>query len=117
MKEKIVTNKKTGGKKGAKPARFSLIPPKALWQLAEHYGMGAEKYGVGNWQKGIDWSLIYDAMQRHSNQFWSGEDIDKESGKPHLTAVIFHAMALLEYMETHPELDDRPKRKKKGKKK
>lgn len=34
----------TGGEKGMKLARFSLIPPDFLLALAEHYGKGARKY-------------------------------------------------------------------------
>lgn len=34
----------TGASKGSKLARFDLIPQDALWELAEHYGKGAEKY-------------------------------------------------------------------------
>lgn len=34
----------TGGQKGSKLARFSLVPADFLWSLAEHYGRGALKY-------------------------------------------------------------------------
>lgn len=38
------TDATTGGQKGTKLARFSLIPHDFLWALAEHYGKGAIKY-------------------------------------------------------------------------
>ncbi len=104
--EKRVRNA-TGGEKGVKAQRFDLIPPNVLWQVAEHFGKGAEKYAPRNWEQGCDWSLWFSAMQRHAWQFWGGEDIDPETGTRHLCAVIFHAMCLLESMDTHPELDDR----------
>ena len=44
---------------------------------------------------------------RHATQFWSGEDIDEETGSHHMAAVAFHALALLEYAESHPDFDDR----------
>lgn len=47
-------------------------------------------------------------MQRHAWAFWNGETYDPETGSHHLAAVCFHAMAMMEWTETHPELDDRP---------
>lgn len=91
----------TGGQKETKLARFDLIPAEVLWGLAEHYGRGAEKYGENNWSLGYDWKLSYAALQRHANQFWQGEDVDEEGFK-HLTAVMFHAAALLHF-SLHPE--------------
>ena len=99
----------TGGIKGSKNARFDLIPAEPLWALAEHYGKGLAKYGIRNWEKGYDWGLSFSALQRHAWAFWNGEDIDDETGSHHLTAVAWHAFALLEWMQTHPEKDDRPK--------
>lgn len=97
----------TGGEKGVKPERYDLIPVEALAKVARLYGRGAEKYEEHNWRKGYEWSKSYAALQRHANQFWAGEDIDEEMQLPHLTSVIFHALALLTFMEEHPEFDDR----------
>lgn len=108
--ETRITNPLTGGQKGSKQARYDLLPVGPLRQVAEHYGAGAEKYEDRNWEKGYDWSLSYAALQRHLNAWWDGEDLDPEMGSNHLTAVIFHALALLEWTDTHPELDDRPVR-------
>src|SRR5210317_809065 len=74
----IVTNPTTGGRKGQKLARYDLIPTLPLEKLAEQYGRGAAKYDERNWERGYDWSLSYEAAQRHLNQFWSGEDWDDE---------------------------------------
>ena len=99
----------TGGEKGSKEARFDLIPVGPLTQLARLYGRGAEKYAARNWERGYDWSLSYAAAQRHMTQFWAGEDVDEEMGLPHPVAAIFHMMALVQFLEQHPEFDDRPK--------
>lgn len=106
--EEVRTVSASGGEKGVKPARYDLIPVGPLKTVAEHYGVGAKKYADRNWEKGYEWSKSYAAMQRHANQFWGGEDIDEETGSPHLAAVVFHALALLEFANTHPEYDDRP---------
>lgn len=99
----------TGGQKGQKLARFDLLPPDVLWDLAEHYGLGSAKYADRNWELGTDWSLNYAAAQRHLQQFWAGEDDDEETGSPHLIAAIWHLFALHHFRKTHPELDNRPR--------
>lgn len=105
--EEVRTTSVTGGMKGVKPARHDLIPIEALDKLARLYGFGAEKYDAHNWRKGYDWSKSYASLQRHAHAFWSGEDIDEESGLPHLAGVAFHAFTLMIFMDEHPEYDDR----------
>lgn len=102
-----VVDKDTGGEKGSKLARYDLIPVDPLRQLAEHYGKGAQKYDVRNWERGYAWGLSYAALQRHANAFWSGEDIDPDSRSNHMIAVAWHALALVEFCRTHVEKDDR----------
>ena len=102
-----IINDKTGGEKGSKLARFDLIPVGPLTLLAEHYGRGAQKYDANNWRRAYDWSLSYAALQRHLTAWWGGEDNDPELGNSHMVAVAWHAFALLEFIQTHPELDDR----------
>lgn len=98
----------TGGEKGVKRARFDLIPAGPLRLVAEHYGIGAEKYDDRNWERGYEWSKSFGAMMRHAWAFWAGEDLDPESSSPHMAAVCFHALALMEFAEAHPDFDDRP---------
>ena len=90
----------TGGTKGQKAAQFHRIPFDVLWELAEHYGVGAEKYPddpethEANWMKGYDYSLNVDAMLRHLALWLGGEDTDEETGSSHLIAVTWHAITL-----------------------
>jgi hypothetical protein len=97
----------TGAEKGTKPERFDLLPSEALAVVARHYGVGAAKYSAHNWRKGYEWSKSYAALQRHANAFWAGEDIDEETGSPHMAGVAFHALTLITFMAEHPEMDDR----------
>jgi hypothetical protein len=106
----VRTTSSTGGQKGSKPQRYDLIPAGPLKLLAELYGKGAEKYDERNWEKGYDWHLSYAAAQRHMNQWWAGEDIDEETGIPHPINAVFHMFGVTEFMTTHPEFDDRPKK-------
>ena len=104
--EVITTDPITGGKKGAKLARFSLIPREALWALAEHYGKGAFKYDDRNWEKGYKWSLSQDALERHLNQWLMGEKLDTETGTNHLIAVAWHAFTLYIFQQRSLGTDD-----------
>lgn len=97
----------TGGLKEVKDERHDLVPTEALAILARHYGVGARKYADHNWRKGYEWSKSYASLQRHAQAFWGGEDIDEETGSPHMAGVAFHAFALLVFMQDHPSFDDR----------
>lgn len=64
--------------------------------------------GERNWELGYEWSKSFAALNRHLWAFWGGEDIDGETSMPHMIAVAWHALALVEFSITHPEFDDRP---------
>ena len=102
----------SGGEKGSKLAMHSLIPTRALTALAERFGRGTEKYAARNWERGYEWSLSYDALQRHLNAFWGGEDIDQETGQHHLAAAMWHCVVLYEFTLDHPDFDDRSEKSK-----
>lgn len=52
MSEKMVEFK-SGAKRGANALRFDLLPVEGLRRLAKRYTGGAERYGEGNWKKGL----------------------------------------------------------------
>jgi len=79
--------------------RYDLIPPKGLKRVAELYGRGAEKYDDHNWRKGMPSSRYMASLLRHVEQYRSG-DRDED----HISAVIFNALALIEFEGT--EWDD-----------
>lgn len=103
-----ISTSSTGAQKAGNDERYDLIPAEPLRLLAKHFGTGAKKYAARNWEGGYEWSKSFAALNRHLWQFWAGEDIDPETGSPHMVAVMWHAAALTEYMSTHPEFDDRP---------
>ena len=105
---------KTQGDKDKKPEQMSRVPVAPLLKLSKHFFKGSQKYndispGVANWSLGVPWSSSYDALQRSLLNWWNGEDLD-EDGNENLVAAMWHVCVLLEFTETHPELDDRPKR-------
>ena len=87
--------------------KLSLLPYDALLSVAEVLLFGAEKYGRHNWSKGKEWSRYEDAMLRHYASYHRGEDIDPESGLPHLAHMSCCALFLLAYYLRRTPKDDR----------
>ena len=104
----------TGGSKNRKPEAYSLIPVEFLAEVARVYNYGATKYSAENWRQGYPWSWSYDALGRHLAAFWSGQEIDPESGRHHLAHAAFHLASLYTYSENsrYLEHDDRPQAEK-----
>jgi hypothetical protein len=98
-----------GLKFDAEKPEFSLLPVFPLRAVADVLTYGKVKYDAHNWRKGLDWSRVMDAIERHYSQFKAGQDTDSESGLHHLAHLMANVMFLLEYTQTHPELDDRYK--------
>lgn len=88
----------TGGQKGRKPAELATIDPLALMELAKVSGFGAQKYESFNYLKGYDWDLSHNALYRHYLAYLNGEDLDDESGLPHITHAAWHALALTSFL-------------------
>lgn len=107
MKESKQTS--AGLKYDAGKPSIGLIDQYALWELAKVLDYGKHKYDAHNWRKGIQWQRTIDAALRHVLAFNGGEDFDPESGLPHLAHAMCNLMFLLNFTETHPELDDRHK--------
>jgi hypothetical protein len=100
--------KEEGTKHDKYKPRLDLIPVSAQLEEAEVLAFGAEKYGEHNWRKGMAWSRPYAAALRHLLAWGEGEDLDPESGISHLAHARCNLGFLLEYLKSHPELDDRP---------
>jgi len=91
--------------------RMYLLPPKALLGIAKIFTYGAKppKYSEHNYKlgKGLDWDRMYSACLRHLNAWNDGEDIDRESGKPHLWHAGCCIMMLIDQTESKVGKDTR----------
>lgn len=105
--KEVRTTSATGGQKNQKLAQLSALDPNSIKLVAEVAGFGALKYEKLNFLKGYDWSLSYDAAQRHQLAFWNGEDNDPESGLPHLAHAAWHMLAQLSFSTRGLGTDDR----------
>lgn len=108
--ETRVVDPTTGGEKGQRATQMSTLDPVALDYVGRVGGMGAEKYDRYNYLKGYAWHLSYDAMMRHLQAFWMGEELDPESGLPHTAHAAWHCNALTSFWHRGIGTDDRPPR-------
>lgn len=79
--------------------RASLLRdfPLAFTELAKVLTFGASKYEAHSWKNVHNAVERYtDAADRHDLAFWSGEEIDEESGCLHEAQVIINRLFVLE---------------------
>ena len=88
--------------------KYTMIPQLALKQVAKVFTHGADKYGDFNYSKQCDVLRYIDAMQRHTNQYLTGEDMD-ESGVHHLACVAANALMALDGILNETMIDNRNK--------
>lgn len=87
--------------------KVELLSSIALIEISKVLTFGAKKYDDHNWRKGMHWSRLLGAATRHILAYLGGEDKDSESGLSHLAHAGCCIMFLLEYEQTHKNLDDR----------
>lgn len=70
---------------------------------------GARKYSRHNYRvAGVRASVYYDAAMRHLMAWWEGEDIDPESGVPHLVKAMACLCVIRDAIHVNNWTDDRP---------
>lgn len=89
--------------------RWDLIPWDALTEVVKVLGHGAQKYADRNWERGINYSRVFAAMQRHAVAWFRGQSDDAESRLSHMAHAACCALFLLAFeCRGRDELDDRP---------
>lgn len=101
-----------GRKDDTEKPPMALLDSDFLEGVARVLGFGAQKYAAHNWRGGIQYSRLISAAYRHLSAINRGEDLDRESGLPHVYHLGCTCMFLSGMMETRPDLDDRYKEKK-----
>lgn len=87
---------------------MSLVDPWALEGLAKVLTFGAKKYRPWGWKtSGFPYSRVLDSLHRHLAAFERGEDLDPESGLPHIDHIGANWMFLSYYTKEMKHLDDR----------
>lgn len=95
---------------------FHLLSGPALAGIAKvlNFGMHGkpDPYPARNWEEGLSYGAVFQALQRHLWKWWSGHTHDEESGLNHIYHVACLAM-FLAHFESCPsrynvDFDDRP---------
>jgi Domain of unknown function (DUF5664) len=88
--------------------------PISLWpEIASVYGCiglldGKGKYGRGNYRATpVRASIYYEALRRHMAKWFSGEELDSDSGIPHLAHALACIAILVDAKHANTLIDDR----------
>jgi len=91
---------------GTQKAGISCVPVEVTFEVGLAMLEGAAKYGRYNYRAvGVRASVYYDAAMRHIAKWWAGQDIDPESGLPHLVKAL-STLYVLRDAERHRMMDD-----------
>lgn len=96
-----------GIKHDAGKPRMDLLSRSALEGVSQVLAFGAKTYAPDNWRKGMEWRRLIGAAMRHLQAFSDGEDMDPESGLPHIDHLGCCVMFLSEYQKKKMGTDDR----------
>lgn len=93
---------------GSSKIPFHLWPETASAEGAMAFEHGMLKYGRANWRAvGVRASIYYDALRRHMNAWFEGEDTDPESGLSHLGHALACIAVLIDSKAAGKLQDDR----------
>lgn len=94
---------------GTGRAPISTVPLNVLLEVGNAMLEGARKYGRHNFRAaGVRHSIYIDAVFRHIAAHWEGEDVDQDSGLPHITKAIAALVVMRDSMMQGNDQDDRP---------
>lgn len=101
--------------KPAKPVKhdqgklpYHLLPWEAVEEVVKVLAFGKSKYAARNWEAGFDWYRMFSASIRHLTLWWTGEDLDPESGLHHLAHAACDCLFGLSFVIWKRGVDDRP---------
>lgn len=90
---------------------LDMCPDTLRVAVAAAFTEGALKYGKTNWRvAGVRSSVYKAALDRHMCAYWNGEDVDAESGMPHLWKAAACLAILIDAGTCGMLTDDRPPR-------
>lgn len=90
-----------------------LLPIYPLFAIATGFGYGAVKYDANSWRatdrKPVDLMRTYGSILRHLMKWSAGEELDSDSGLPHLWLAGCQMMILIEHAKVGLSDDTRHK--------
>lgn len=96
-------------KVGVKKVSPSRVSQRVIMAMSLGMLEGDRKYGGHNYRvAGVLTSVYFDATMRHLMAFWEGEDIDPDSGLPHIVKALSSMAVLTDAYYNGKLNDDRP---------
>lgn len=96
---------------GTRKVPMSCVPLRPIMELGLAMLEGARKYGRHNYRAvGVRSSVYFDAALRHLFAWWEGEDLDPESGLPHVIKAMACLVVVRDAELQELLTDDRPPR-------
>lgn len=97
-----MADKKIGLKNDSEKLMWDRVPFEIIEELAKVMTYGAKKYkedpNKPNWRETEDgYNRYFAAMMRHLTEDRKGNYLDEESGLPHMSHVLFTAVALCKF--------------------
>lgn len=96
-----------GDRQNQNKRKWTLVDYPTLQGMVSVLEFGERKYSRDNWKKGLYYTETADSLMRHLVAFLSGEDIDPESGLPHVDHIQCNAHFLAYMAKFRKDLDDR----------
>lgn len=94
---------------GIRKVPMSTVPAQPVMEMALAMMEGSIKYGRHNYRiAGVRASVYYDAALRHLMAWWEGEDVDPDSGLPHLAKAMACLCVIRDSAIRGNWVDDRP---------
>lgn len=87
---------------------WHLAPWDAFRAIVMVLRFGANKYAPRNWERGMAWSRLFSATQRHLTAWWEGEKSDPETGMSHIWHAGCCVAFLIAFEMRGIGQDDRP---------
>lgn len=109
MNEDEEKEKATRHNSGKPKVSLVLEAREAIEGIAKVMEHGAKNHGRKNWRAGdgLPMTEVLDSLTRHTLAVLSGEDIDEESGLPHVDLIATNGLMLSQLAKTNPNSDDR----------
>lgn len=92
--------------------QWDLLPFGPLEEVVKVLEFGSVKHGAWSWRdRPTSYAERFGSVMRHLLKWWRGQDIDPQSGLPHLAHAACQLLFLIGYIQDGTIEDNRPFKK------